>query len=152
MKKRVTLLISMVIIFVLAVTYYYGAARIDNAAAQIPDGLGECSPQRWAEYVAISADAAPIRFGGTSLDFGQGAYERFRQEFTALALTQNTTYLVAVDIDTGELFPVPCNDELCTSLEANEPEMACLRDGRSGCATIALVFKNEAFCLAYPRN
>ncbi|MDD7971403.1 hypothetical protein [Roseinatronobacter alkalisoli] len=152
MKKRATLSISMAVIFALAVTYFYAAPRIDDATAQTSDRLGDCSPQRWAEYVDISADAAPIRFGGTSLDFGPGAYERFRQAFAALTLTQDTTYLVAVDIETGELFPVPCDDELCTSHEANEPDMTCLKDGHSGCTTIALVFKNEAFCLAYPRN
>jgi len=119
---------------------------------QQKDVLGECSTERWLEYLTISEQAAPMRFGGGPIEFGISAFDTFRQNMNAESFALDTTYFVAVDATSGRIFRKACAGENCTFREANEPEAICLENGGENCVTAALVFQNETFCLTYPRS
>lgn len=122
-------------------------------SAETSDELGDCSFERWMEYFEIAAEAAPMIYGGPYLDeFADGAYERFRAEFARFPPEKDVTTFISTDLETGDIYTASCAEYRCSGAEASDAEIACLRNIGADCVTIALVYMNDTYCLAYPRD
>lgn len=125
---------------------------LPTSTVDASDSLGNCSPERWAEYVSISTEAAPLRFGGSPLSFADDAFELMRANINALKFEEGTTAFIAADTTTGDVFQAKCVSKTCTNQEANKAEMLCFQSGGIDCATVALQFNDELFCLAFSQS